>query len=131
MRRRPFAPTTLACLAAILPLALALLYGPAAPFALTSALASGGAGTFTIYTDFSNTCAVGGGSPTLTNVSVINESGGEVSLPATFEDDFEGAGPNVDPRWNVHFYGAGSDNPIVANGEVTLPGSNANGVNIQ
>src|SRR6266508_668468 len=131
MRRKHLTPASLACLIMLVPLALALTGHPAVPFSLSSALASGGAGTFTTYDDFNNPCTIGGGTPVRTNVSVINESGGEVSLPATFEDDFEAGGPAVDPRWNVHFYGAGSDSPTVANGEVTLPGSNAAGVNIQ
>jgi hypothetical protein len=131
MRRKHLTPASLACLIMLVPLALALTGHPAVPFSLSSALASGGAGTFTTYDDFNNPCTIGSGTPVRTNASVINESGGEVSLPATFEDDFEAGGPAVDPRWNVHFYGADSDSPTVANGEVTLPGSNAAGVNIQ
>ena len=131
MQRRTFLFMRLAGLAAILLLALIGRHSPAVLFRSHNAQAAGGAGTFTSYADFNATCSVGGGTPTYSNISVINENGGELSLPATFEDDFEGAGPDVDARWNVHFYGAGSDTPIVANGEVTLPGSNANGVNIQ
>jgi len=131
MQRRILSSMRLAGLATILLLVLIGLRGPAVLFRSHNALAAGGADTFTSYADFNATCSVGGGTPTRSNISVINENGGELSLPATFEDDFEGAGPDVDARWNVHFYGTDSDTPIVASGEVTLPGSNANGVNIQ
>src|SRR5689334_14199725 len=131
MQTKTVLPMRVASLATILLLALLVLRGPAVLLRSRSALAAGGAGTFTSYADFNGPCAVGAGTPTRTNISVVNESGGEISLPATFEDEFEGAGPDIDAQWNVHFYGAGSDSPSIAGGEVTLPGSNLNGVNIQ
>src|SRR5689334_16682509 len=125
MQCRPLSPIVRAYLAMTLPLALFLMRTLLPLTESASASAAADAEAFTSYADFSGPCAVGGRMPTGINVSAINEYGGELSLPSTFEDDFEGPGSTVAPDWNVHFYnGMGADAPIVANGEVTLSGSN-------
>jgi hypothetical protein len=132
MRRRPLSPATIACLAAIIPLAMVLMRGPAGPFASTSALAAGGSGTFTTYADFNNPCGVGG-APTLTNVRVIDENGGEVGLPATFEDDFEGSALDT-TRWTSALYdptGTNDPAPLISGGEIELPNNSTTGLNVQ
>jgi hypothetical protein len=64
-------------------------------------------------------------------VSVTDESGGEVRLQSTFEDDFYGSALDS-TRWVSATYDTGTPPPPrVAGGVVTLPNTTSNGLNIQ
>lgn len=62
-----------------------LMYSPTGSLSIRKAFATSGSKTFTTVEDF-ETCALGDAAGS--NYKIVDEANGEVSLPATFEDDF-------------------------------------------
>ncbi|NJO84263.1 MAG: hypothetical protein HC828_16750 [Blastochloris sp.] len=118
-------------LASVCILMLAMLMpSPNGNLSVQKVFATGGSETFTTIADFEN-CAQG--KPEGSNYKVINESNGELSLAATFEDDFSGTTLDTG-LWNLHYYDSIEQTPpATANGLIRLKSGSGDfkGSNIQ
>jgi hypothetical protein len=132
MQRSIQSPAFLICLTIGLLCILILNVRVAIPLASANAPAANGSKTFSTVAEFTS-CSAGDPAPTENNVSVTDESGGEVRLQSTFEDDF--FDNELDStRWISATYGSGSGTapqPQVAGGVLTLPNTTTKGLNIQ
>lgn len=131
MQRSIQSPAFITCLTIGMFFALILSVRATVPLVSANAPAANGSKTFSTVAEFTS-CTAGTPDSTTNNVSVTDQSGGEVRLQSTFEDDFYGDELDA-TRWISATY----DNPgpppppQVSGGVVTLPNTASKGVNIQ
>jgi hypothetical protein len=126
MKSTIYSPIKMVFAAACVVMIAMLMYSPTGSLSIRKAFATSGSKTFTTVEDF-ETCALGAAAGS--NYKIVEEANGEVSLPATFEDDFFGTTLDAG-RWSVHYYGSDQPTPVVGD-TVSVKSGASSGSNIQ